>query len=248
MICLLFPADESQAAAKIKAPAVVRQVSASYRMTDKKKTASVTLGWNKIKKNVTGYQVYQKSGGKKWKLVRSAKKNKSSVRLTVVPGKTYQFKVRAVNKRKQGKKYVTKKGRFSQAVTLKIPGSSEDHSESEEDKSGMGLWNGDDWYYEFPPDDDSEDHFPYTLTTAFVFHNNDSCTKRPGDFFIVEVTQAGKQMQLIEGGITGDAPGHKKTSYKLVYRLTEKAPMKITLKDISGKVWFEDEQRFIFDE
>lgn len=106
MIIAMFPITASAASYK---PGKVKITSFKVSSVSKKtNTATVTIKWKRVSK-ATGYWVYQRQPGGKWKCIKKLKKSYSGINIKKVYAGQNYFRVCAV--RKVGKK--TYKGAFA---------------------------------------------------------------------------------------------------------------------------------------
>jgi hypothetical protein len=61
-------------------------------------TTSISLGWNDVSNNETGYRIQRRRPGGTWKTVKTTAANATSwTNSGLVPGRTYEFRIRGVN-------------------------------------------------------------------------------------------------------------------------------------------------------
>ena len=124
MLLSLMPMTAFGASPSVRKPGQIRKLSIEDKGGNPDKTLNVQIKWSKVKKNVTGYQVYLKKGNGKFKRVATVSKKKNSAIIQAPVGKN-TVKVRAINKKKVKKgKYKIAKGKFSVAVTFSVVDSS----------------------------------------------------------------------------------------------------------------------------
>ena len=211
-----FPATVS--AASFKKPTQVKIVSVKASKANSYNKAKVAVKWKKVKKNTTGYQVYQRIGNGKWKLVKTIKKNKVSASITVKGGKKYHYKVRAINKRKIGNKYKTRYGKFSKVKSVSIKKSAAIPDEGSYEVDFINI---------------ETDYKLKTLSCIFEYTNLDNYDKNPSNYMIARAIQDGKTLNMISGTISKTAPGLKKVKWPLKIRINSDNPILLQLVDKS---------------
>lgn len=113
MLTMIPISSVSAASKKVKAPAKV-SISSVKQVNTK-----ATVKWKKLKKTPSGYAVYVRKNGGKWKLAKKTGKKTTKATITVSTTQNNSFKVRAFKKYKVKKKTKVKYGKYSYTLTIK---------------------------------------------------------------------------------------------------------------------------------
>ena len=201
-IMIVFTITSPDAQAAVRKPARVTWSKCSAAQT------SISLRWKKAK-YAKKYEIYQLVG-KKFKKIRTSKARRSTIK-KLKAGKTYKFKVRAVNGRKKGKLSKVKTIRTKNRVVKKEERTAGDVTVFDDDMNGINEEYDEPYVFAFDfesMDYNIELHSRKKLKLKFIPENakdHFDVTYSSSDPLVVKIVNSSNEGVEVEGLKTGSS-------------------------------------------